>query len=94
MIKQKSTLFLGIFILVIPFLGIPASWKTTCIVLSALTLVALSVKIVLPKKPSKTRVKREKITPVFVENSPIFPKEVKRENLEMHIVPIETPDSQ
>ena len=72
MIKRNSTFFLGIFIFLIPFLGLPSFWKTTFIILSGVTLVGLSVKLTLPRKAPKGRLKREKITPVFVENSPII----------------------
>jgi len=48
-IHRKSTFFLGIFIFLIPFLGLPSSWKTTLIILSGLGLVSLSTKIILPK---------------------------------------------
>jgi len=72
MIQRKSTFFLGIFIFVIPFLGFPTAWKTAFIILSGLFLVGLSIKIVIPKKSKLIRPrKKEKVTPVFVENMPI-----------------------
>ena len=58
MIKKRSTFFLGIFIFLIPFLGLPTSWKTALIILSALILMALSVKIVLSKKSIKHMAKK------------------------------------
>ena len=73
MISRKSTFFLGIFIFVIPFLGFPSSWKTTLIILSGLTLIALSIKVSLPKKNVKIKSKKGRSTPVFVENIPIYP---------------------
>jgi len=75
MINKKSTFFLGIFIFTIPFLGFPSFWKTLFIVFSGLILIFLSIKISLPKRPVKGRSKREKITPVFVENVPIYPRD-------------------
>lgn len=72
MIHKKSTFFLGIFILLIPFLGLPSFWKTILIFISGVLLIGLSVKISLPKKNTKTRTKREKATPVFVENIPVY----------------------
>ena len=75
MINKKSTFFLGIFIFLIPFMGFPSSGKTFLITLSGIALVLLSVKISLPKKHTKIRSKKEKITPVFVENIPIYPKD-------------------
>lgn len=75
MINRKSTFFLGIFIFIIPFLGVPSSWKTFFIVVSGITLIALSIKITLPKKTTKSRVRKEKVTPVYVESIPVYPKE-------------------
>ena len=72
MIKRKSTFFLGIFIFLIPFLGLPTSAKTFLITLSSLGLIAMSVKVSLPKKQIKTKIKKEKVTPVFSQNAPIF----------------------
>ncbi len=72
MINRKSTFFLGIFVFIIPFLGIPSSWRTFFIVVSGIILIILSVKITLPKKISKSRIsRREKVTPVFVESMPL-----------------------
>jgi hypothetical protein len=75
MIKQKNTFFLGIFILLVwLFFGIPTSWKVFSTILSALYLLVISVKINLPKRGAVKRPRRkEKVTSVFVENSPIFP---------------------
>ena len=70
MIYRKNTFFLGIFIFIIPFLGLPTFWKTVFIILSGLTLIALSIKIILPRKQARGRIKKNKVTPVFVENTP------------------------
>lgn len=75
MISKKSTFFLGIFLFFIPFMGFPSSWKNTLVIISGLILIALSVKVVVPKRTSRTRLKKEKITPVFMENSPISLKD-------------------
>jgi hypothetical protein len=74
MIKNKQTFFLGIFILLVwTFFGIPTSWKIFLTILSALYLIVLSVKILLPRRGS-VRVqarRKEKITPVWSESSPV-----------------------
>lgn len=75
MINKKSTFFLGVFIFIIPFLGFPSSWKTFLIIFSGIILVLTSIKISIPKKTIKSRSRREKITPVFMENVPIYPKD-------------------
>lgn len=75
MIQRKKTFFLGIFIFLIPFLGLPTFWKTSLVALSGLLLIVSSIKIVLPRKPGRSRSKKGKSTPVFVENSPISPRD-------------------
>ncbi len=67
MINRRSTFFLGIFILLIPFLGVPTSWKVTLTIFSGLALSLLSVTITLPKRTFRPRPKKEKFT------SPINP---------------------
>ena len=52
-------------------LGIPSSWKALLLFVSGLALIVSSVKITLPKKNTKHRVKREKVDPVVLENIPI-----------------------
>lgn len=75
MINKKSTFFLGIFIFLIPFLGFPSVWKSAFVIISGIFLVLMSVKISLPKKSSRIKSKKERSTPVFVENIPIYPKD-------------------
>ncbi len=69
MITNRRTLLLGIFIILIPFLGFPSLWKTFLIIVSGVILVRSSLSITLPKKIQK-RVPRRKetITPVFRES--------------------------
>ena len=84
MIQNRSTFFIGIFIIIISssFLGLPSSWKTTLMLLSGLLLVALSVKITLPRKSIKNLPKKKKVTPVFMENAPV---EQREDSGESHI---------
>jgi hypothetical protein len=73
MIKNNNTFFLGIFILLIwLFFGISAWAKEFLTICSAIYLIIISVKIHLPKRGTIKRLKKkEKVTPIFVENSPI-----------------------
>ena len=71
MIQKKRTFFLGIFIFLVPFLGLPSSWKTALVILSGLTLIAFSVKLSLPKKLPKRLQKKPKTNPTLAENSVI-----------------------
>lgn len=59
----------------IPFTGFPSSWKSFFVIASGLILISLSIKVSLPRRGSKARQKREKVTPVFVENIPIYPRD-------------------
>ena len=72
-IKNNQTLFIAIFILLLwIFFGIPPFWKELLTILSAIYLLIISIKITLPKRGvAKRPRKKEKITPVFTENSPI-----------------------
>ncbi|MDQ5949282.1 MAG: hypothetical protein QG589_408 [Patescibacteria group bacterium] len=72
MIKSYRTFFLGLFILALPFLGFPSSWKTFFLVISGLYIIAGTIKITLPRRGAIKKLrKKEKITPVFMENAPI-----------------------
>ena len=76
MINRKSTFYIGIFIFLIPFFGVPTSWRTFFVIVSGLALILLSIKITLPKKNIKgARTRKEKVTQVFVESIPASPKE-------------------
>ena len=86
MITNRRTLFLGIFIVLIPFLGFPSSWKTFMIVISGLTLISFSVEITIPKKISKRPLRRkETITPVFRESIIIPTTPVQRKDKDMEV---------
>lgn len=83
MITNRRTLFLGIFIVLIPFLGFPSAWKTFMIVMSGFALVSFSVEITIPKKLSKRPLRRkETITPVFRESIIIPTASVVKEKSE------------
>lgn len=74
MIQNPRTLSVGIFIFILPFLGFPSFWKTLFIMLCGFFLIASSLKISIPKKSAKRPRRKDKVTPVFVENSPVFPR--------------------
>jgi hypothetical protein len=74
MIQKKSTFFIGLFIFLVPFLGLPSFWKTVLIVLASITLMALSIRfpVVLPKKPQvvkAVRVRKPKAVPTPIDPS-------------------------
>lgn len=71
MIVNTKTFFVGLILVLLPFLGIPLFWKTTFTVLFGLYLIFLSIRIELPKKATAKRTrKKEKTSSVFTENSP------------------------
>jgi len=74
MIQNPRTLSIGIFIFILPFLGFPSFWKTLFIILCGFALITSSLKISIPKKATKRPRRKDKVTPVFVENSPVFPR--------------------
>ncbi len=85
MIQRKTTFFLGIFIFLIPFLGFPSAWKNLTVTICGLFLVVISMKIVLPRKNPRPKGRREKVTPVFVENIPIYPKDNTVESTHLRV---------
>lgn len=60
MVKSYKNLVLGFWIAILPFLGLPLSFKFSLVVLSGLLLVFMSVSIDLPKK-SQVQKKPKKI---------------------------------
>lgn len=97
MITNRRTLFLGIFIVLIPFLGFPSTWKTFMIVISGLTLISFSVEITIPKKiPKRTLRRKETITPVFRESIIIPPTATvrKEKTADTDATEIESTDGQ
>jgi hypothetical protein len=51
MITNKRVFILGCWIMVIPLLGLPLSWKFTLIILTGFGMIITSVKLHLPTKP-------------------------------------------
>ena len=60
-------------------------WKTVMIALCGIFLIVISIKIVLPRKYPRTKGRREKVTPVFVENIPIYPKDDTVESTHLRV---------
>lgn len=85
MITNRRTLLLGIFIVIIPFLGFPSAWKTFITLSSGLMLIGFSVSITLPKKIPRRMVRRkETINSVFRESIITAPNTgVKKEKNQM-----------
>lgn len=56
-------------------MGLPTFWKALFIAVSGVLLVFSSITLSIPKKPTKHRVKKEKIDDVHIESIPIYPKD-------------------
>jgi len=97
MISNRRTLLLGIFIIIIPFLGFPSAWKTFMILLSGLTLISFSVNITIPKKIPRRIVRRkENVNSVFRESIITTPHAAKKEKAsdKNWDAPLATPDKE
>ncbi len=77
MISRKLTFFLGIFIFLVPFMGLPTSWKTAVIIICGLVLItsSISLTISIPKKTVKHKTKKEKNSKISVEGIAVYPKD-------------------
>lgn len=97
MITHRRTLLLGIFIILIPFLGFPSAWKTFMILVSGATLIGFSVNITIPKKIPKRVVRRkENVNSVFRESIITTPGSSKKEKTteKNWDSPLATPDKE
>lgn len=72
MITRKSTFFLGIFVFLIPFFGLPTFWKTFFIILSGAILVALSIQVSIQKRNVKPRIKKDRHNEILVDNISVY----------------------
>ena len=76
MIKNNKTFYLGLFIFLIPFFGLPTSGRTFLVTISGLLLILFSVKFSLPGRNVPRRLRRkEKVTPVWSESMPTIKSE-------------------
>lgn len=75
MITRKSTFFLGILIFLLPFIGVPSSWKTAFLIIIGLILVFSSIQLVFTKRNTKPRPKKERTQEIVPENTPVYPKD-------------------
>ncbi len=67
MSKRLSLLFIGIFTIVLPFLGFPTSWKMFFTVIVGMILVAISF-VMRKEELAVSGDRREVVTEVFIES--------------------------
>jgi hypothetical protein len=67
MSKEMTVITLGIWIIVVPYLGVPGSWRTTLIVLTGVGLIVLGFFL---RAEALSRGPRRGSSHSFVENSP------------------------
>lgn len=65
MINHKVSFYLGVFVFVIPFLGFPTMWKMGLVIFAGIFLILSSVKISVPKRIFKNKIKKEIATPII-----------------------------
>lgn len=65
MIKNARTFYIGIFVFLIPFLGLPTSGKTFLTTVSGLALVVLSANITLPKRPILKKLRKSNTSDIL-----------------------------
>jgi hypothetical protein len=58
---KKSTFFLGIFVILLPFLGLPTFWKSFFIVLSGTILTLASVRFEISRKEEENSSEKNEI---------------------------------
>jgi membrane protein implicated in regulation of membrane protease activity len=63
--NYKTILWLGIILLIIPFLGVPSSWKDFMLFIIALILISISL---FQRNSEKMKINGENDEDVFVEN--------------------------
>lgn len=73
MSKRKLILWLGVLVAVLPFLGLPASWKTVIFLISGVSIAWNSHqlhkhKVVRPRRAAKKPVKA-----AVADNAPVAP---------------------
>jgi len=66
MSKEMGVILLGVWVVVVPYLGLPTSWKTILIVLSGIGIVALGL-LIRGETLSRRSVHRHD---PFIENTP------------------------
>lgn len=59
MITRKTTFFIGLFITLVPFLGLPTFWKTFLIIFFGVTLILSSIRFNIPRISLKNKLKKE-----------------------------------
>ncbi|MFZ2523387.1 MAG: hypothetical protein WAW92_03285 [Minisyncoccia bacterium] len=75
MIDRKSTFFIGLLIFLLPFLGIPNTWKSFFMVGVSIVLVISSIKISFPVRSTKSKIKKDKIKELGSDVVPVYPRD-------------------
>jgi len=57
--KAKTIFLLGLLVIILPFLGLPSSWKTVASVIIGLSLISLAYAFREPKKSTVEEIKTE-----------------------------------
>jgi VIT1/CCC1 family predicted Fe2+/Mn2+ transporter len=68
MSKEMSIILLGVWVVVVPYLGVPSSWRTVLLVVSGVTILVLG--LLLRGESIVRGTRKHRGAPPFVENSP------------------------
>lgn len=66
--KEKGLFFVGFFILVLPFLGFPNSWKTVMFVIVGIIIIYLAYLFYIEVKDRLAKNSIETETKTFIDN--------------------------
>ena len=69
MSKNKIVFFIGVVLLIMPFLGFPPSWKSFISIVFGITLVVLSFSAAAKRRASARRTRRIRQQGVSIETS-------------------------
>lgn len=75
MITRKSTFFFGVLVLLLPFTGFPAIWKTYIFVFIGVVLTLKSIEVSIPRKVSRSKVKKHYAAELVEEDVVVYPKD-------------------
>lgn len=64
--KEKTLFIIGLWIIVLPFLGFPGSWKTVMLILTGLALIYLGYLFYMEAKERLAKIENQ--TESFIDN--------------------------
>lgn len=81
MIYARATAITGLVLVLMPFLGVPTSWKMAIAIIAGIVLLYLGYKEY--RIAERHRLAREERTKTYTERIPVTPEELAKEPLEL-----------